>query len=616
MKKKNLEMKRCTMGCELSLVERVVNKFLALAVLVLCFTACKEPADETPAQVYFPKDNGSKVEIAIDAKSFDVTVNRVAAEGSARVPVTVTADSLAGVWFELPTEVEFADAALSAVYTVKVKDGAVLEYDKYAKISLAIGSEYAAALGDAVYSFEVGVPAPWSEWEKVGEGTYYPTVYWSGEQTGLEVYYRECLVNETDAQYCIRGIQNTMNLTVEYHRLSGACQVLPQYAATNYKYGQVTVADVLHSPVEVVRDADEESPCTYDAANGLFAFNLAYVVSTEWGGNADESFGSGVERFQLDGYVDPDYSFSMQFRGHYIDANGVDNAIISVSKGTDLVWYMMSVVDADEDTDEAVHGMLAGNVACDTLTAGGFYAFPMTASGNYKAVAIAYNAEGEIVEPHTVEFEFWVAADSNPWQSLGYALYTDDVVAPFLGKSVSSHYVKVVENKYQPGLYRLIDPYGPQSSLYPDASSYDTGSYIEIDATDPQGVWIAGVQSTGLDFGDGLIGITSMAWYKADALGATKEAVKEAGLCGIYADGVITFPVDGLFVVIGGNAYYGNRSGGFALDMTDLLESVPEEEGGSAAPAARVNMELKAQVVGKVSLFKKIDNSFIAPMGY
>ena len=79
------------------------NGFWVLVAVLLCFTACKEPADETPAQVYFPKDNGSKVEIAIDAKSFDVAVNRVAAEGSARVPVTVTADSLAGVWFELPT---------------------------------------------------------------------------------------------------------------------------------------------------------------------------------------------------------------------------------------------------------------------------------------------------------------------------------------------------------------------------------------------------------------------------------------------------------------------------------------------------------------------------------
>ncbi len=611
MKKKNLEMKRCAMGCELSLVERVVNKFLALAVLVLCFTACKEPADETPAQVYFPKDNGSKVEIAIDAKSFDVAVNRVGVDGAVRVPIIVTADSLADAWFELPDAVEFSDAAQSAIYTVTVKEGAVLEYDRYAKISLAIAGEYAAALGNAVYSLEVGVPAPWSEWEKIGEGTYYPTVYWSGEQPGLEVYYRECLVNDTDAQFCIQGIQNTMNLTVEYDRLTGACGVLPQYAATNFKYGQVTVTDMPHSPLAGVEGSYEEFPCTYDAEKGLFTFNLAYVVSTQWGGNAEESFGCGVEKFQLDGFVAPDYSFAMQFRGHYLDANGVDNAVVSVSKGTDVARYLIAVVDADEDTDAIVGGMLAGSVACDTLVEGGFYACPMANSGNYKAVAVTYTAEGEVIETHTAEFEFWVAADSNPWQSLGYALYTDDVVAPFLGKSVSSHYVKVVENKYQPGLYRLIDPYGPQSSLYPDASSYDTGSYIEIDATDPQGVWIAGVQSTGLDFGDGLIGITSMAWYKADALGATKEAVKEAGLCGVYADGVITFPVNGLIVVSGNNAFYGNRNGGFALDMTSLLESVPEEEGGSAAPAARVNMELKAQVVGKVSLFKKIDNSFL-----
>lgn len=618
MKKKNLEMKRCAMGCELSLVERVVNKFLALAVLVLCFTACKEPADETPAQVYFPKDNGSKVEIAIDAKSFDVAVNRVAAEGSARVPVTVTADSLAGVWFELPTEVEFADAALSAVYTVKVKDGAVLEYDKYAKISLAIGSEYAAALGDAVYSFEVGVPAPWSEWEKVGEGTYYPTVYWSGEQTGLEVYYRECLVNETDAQYCIRGIQNTMNLTVEYNRLSGACQVLPQYAATNYKYGQVTVADVLHSPVEVVRDADEESPCTYDAANGLFAFNLAYVVSTEWGGNADESFGSGVERFQLDGYVDQDYSFSMQFRGHYIDANGTDNAVISVSKGAGVAKYLMAVVGAAENTNVVMQGMLAGTVPCDTLTAGGFYACPMDANGDYKAVAITYTDKGTMIETHTAEFTFWIAADSNPWQPIGYALYTDGVIAPLFSVPVSTYYVKVLENKERPGLFRVMDPYAPVCSSYPLVTPYKEGCYIDIDATDPEGVWIEGVYGTGLDIQNyGFMSMTSFAWYKADELGATKEEVKEVGYCGVYADGVITFPAKGLVAVNGsGKAIYANINGEFALDMSNLLQTLPEDGGKEAAPAARVGVDFKGEAMGKVARFKKIDNSFIAPMGY
>lgn len=592
------------------------SSFMAIAAVVLSFCACTEPAEEAPAQVYFPKENGGRVEIAIDAMSFDVALNRVGEGASASVPVTVMADSLAAAWFEFPAVVEFANASKSAVYTVTLKEGAVLEYDRFAKITLSIAGEYAAALGNALYSFEVGVPAPWSEWEKMGEGTYYPSVYWSGEQEGLSVYYRECLANETDAQFCIQGIENTMNLTVEYDRLTGACQVLPQYAATNYKYGQVTVSDVLHSPVPVVRNADDESPCTYDEEKGLFTFNLAYVVSIQWGGNADESFGCGIEKFQLDGFVklDADYSFAMQFRGHYIDADGVDNAVISVSKGADVGGCLMAVVAADNNTDATVQGMLAGNVPCDTLIAGGFYACPMTASGNYKAVAITYSAEGEVIEPHTVEFEFWVAADSNPWKSLGYAKYTDDVIAPLLGAAVPAYYVQVLESKEQPGLFRLVDPYGPLFPMYQSAESYKDGSYIEIDATDPQGVWIVGWQSTGfyaLDYGH--LSITSDAWYQANELGATKDDVKEVGYCGTYTNGVITFPVNGILISLGGKAYYGNRNGAFALDMTNMLETIPEEGGESAAPVVRMGMKPQGKAVGKVSFFKRIDNSFLTP---
>ena len=593
------------------------SSFMAIAAVVLSFCACTEPAEEAPAQVYFPKENGGRVEIAIDAMSFDVALNRVGEGASASVPVTVMADSLAAAWFEFPAVVEFANASKSAVYTVTLKEGAVLEYDRYAKITLSIAGEYAAALGNALYSFEVGVPAPWSEWEKVGEGTYYPSVYWSGEQEGLSLYYRECLANDADAQYCIQGIGNTMNLTVEFDRQGGACQVLPQYAATNYKYGQVTVTDVPHSPLAAVEGTYEEYPCTYDAERGLFTFNLAYIVSTQWGGNADESFGCGIEKFQLDGFVklDADYSFAMQFRGHYIDADGVDNAVISVSKGADVGGCLMAVVAADNNTDATVQGMLAGNVPCDTLIAGGFYACPMSASGNYKAVAITYNTDGEVIEPHTVEFEFWVAADSNPWTSLGYAKYTDDVVAPLLGATVPAYYVQVLESKEQPGLFRLLDPYGPAFPMYQSAESYKDGSYIEIDATDPQGVWIVGWQSTGFNILDkGLVSITSDAWYQANALGATKDEVKEVGYCGTYANGVITFPVNGILWSVGDQAFYGNTSGAFVLDMTNLLESIPAEEGAeSAAPVVRMGMKPQGKAVGKVSLFKRIDNSFLTP---
>ena len=110
----------------------------------------------------------------------------------------------------------------------------------------------------------------------------------------------------------------------------------------------------------------------------------------------------------------------------------------------------------------------------------------------------------------------------------------------------------------------------------------------------PEGVWIEGWQSTGLDVqNNGLMEVTSMAWYQANAQGTTKDEAKAADLCGVYADGVITFPVKGLAIAVGGGAYYGNENGAFALDMTNLLDSLPEEGGESAAPvrSARVRID-------------------------
>jgi hypothetical protein len=150
----------------------------------------------------------------------------------------------------------------------------------------------------------------------------------------------------------------------------------------------------------------------------------------------------------------------------------------------------------------------------------------------------------------------------------------------------------------------------------PELTPYDVQKYI--DATDPEGVWIEGVYGTGLDIDMyGHMGVTSFAWYKADEQGATKEEVKEVGYCGVYVDGVITFPVKGLVAVNGaGKAYFANINGEFALDMSNMLQTLPEDGGKEAAPAARVGVDFKGEAMGKVARFKKIDNSFIAPMGY
>ena len=601
------------------------NSYIALAVLALGFSACTEEVEYTPAQaptneqIYFSNTNGAQIDLAQDAKSFDIAVSRAQAGAAASIDVNVTADSLAQSVFEFPATVEFADSASTAVYTVTVKEGATLEFELYHTVTLAFDEALTTPYGNGSYSFKVGVPAPWSEWAKMGTGTYTLTgSYWNGTHSGLTIYYREYQLNDTDAQFYIPGIANSMDLTIEYNRQTGNCQVLPQYAATSDKYGQVTVCDPPHYPLQEGLTY-EDFPCFYDAEHGLLSLNLVYFVCTDYNANTNGMFGNGVETFQIDGFAAPeviDHSFSMEFKGHYIDNAGNDNAVIATTKGKDVAQYLLTVVSANEDAQATVSGMLNGTVACDTLTESGFYAYNMTESGNYKAFAITFDAEGNALDAYAKDFEFYMAGQESPWQSLGYAVYTDDVILPLFGNPAMPYYVEVLENKDQPGLFRMVDPYGPEFPLYPYASSYAAGSYIEIDATDPEGVWIEGWQSTGLDIqNNGLMSITSMAWYQVNAQGATKEDAKEAGLCGVYADGVITFPADGILTELGGKAYYGNRNGAFALDMTNLIESLPEGAAAARSAAARANVELKAEAMGKVTRFKKIDNSFMTIKG-
>ena len=595
------------------------NSFIALAVLALGFSACTEQVEYSPAempandQVYFSNTNASKLNIELETKSFDVAVNRIVTGASASVPVTVEADSLAQVWFEFPETVEFADSMATAVYTVTVKEGAVFEYEAYANISLALDSASATEYGNATFAFSVGVPAPWSEWDETS-GTYNFSLYVSGAYK-IPVLYREHLIDATKAQFMLgfTAIGANEDVLVDVNKETGACEVGVHYFLDSSNYGPVYLSDMPHYPNQPGITYDKY-PCTYDAEKGLFTFNLIYFISEALGSSATGYFANGEETLQLDGYYVPDYSLNMEYRGNYVDNNGTNNAVISTTKGADVAHYLMTVISENEDAQAAVTGMLDGSVACDSLTQGGFYAYPIAESGKYKALAITFDAEGNALEAYSTDFEFWVAGDSNPWQSLGYAVYTDDLVLPLFGNSAMSYYVEVLENKEQPGMFRLVDLYGPEHPLYP-YSTYEE-SYIEIDATDPDGVWFEGIQSTGMDVdGNGLMSLMSLGWYQVQINeGATKEDAKAAGLLGVYADGVITFPANAVAVVIGNKMYYQQVTTGFHLDMTNLLDEIPAEEGGeSAAPAARMMMEIKAEAAGKVTRFKKIDNSFLTP---
>ena len=154
------------------------NSYIALAVLALGFSACTEEVEYNPAevpttaQVYFSNTNGAQIDLAKEARSFDIAVSRAVAGAAASIDVNVVADSLANTVFDFPATVEFADTATTAVYTVNVKEGVDLEFEVYHNINLSIDEPLATPYGNSTYAFEVGVPAPWSEWKKIGTGTY------------------------------------------------------------------------------------------------------------------------------------------------------------------------------------------------------------------------------------------------------------------------------------------------------------------------------------------------------------------------------------------------------------------------------------------------------------
>lgn len=599
--------------------------FLAIAAMTSC---SEEEADYTPAekaeagaaQVFFTSENPQQIDLAQDATSFDIMMSRAEAGPAATYKLEVTADSLGTELFEFPTTVEFADKSKTATYTVNIKEGKVLEYEVYSTITISVAKDDATPYGIASYTAKVGVPAPWSEWEQFGTGTYTLSGYWAGTHSGLPIYYREYLLNDTDAQFYIPGIADSMDLTIDYNRQTGICTVLPQYAATNSNYGQVTVTDIPNYPFTNVNPDDFE-PSRYDEEKGLFTLNLAYIVCTLWNANTNGSFGTCTETFQLDGFKQYDYSFSMEFKGHYVDASGNDNAVISAVKGVDISKYLITIIGEDEDPVATASGMIDGSVACETLKESGFFAKAIEESGKYTAVAVTFDADGNVIEEiHTTTFEFFKVGEENPWVSLGMATYVEDCMTTFFNVENLAYQVEVRENKDQPGLFRIINPYG---AAYPYNSEGDFDAskeyYIEIDATDPEGVYIPGYYGTGMNWGYGEVSISSKAHYYMTENGATFQDVKDNGYCGIYADNTITFPAEALLISMAdyqnGGYYSSNVNGAFVLDMNDMQ---PVGSVTAKVPSIRnyVKQGIKDVKDGKYIRinFKKIDNSFMTPV--
>lgn len=182
--------------------------------------------------------------------------------------------------------------------------------------------------------------------------------------------------------------------------------------------------------------------------------------------------------------------------------------------------------------------------------------------------AFAITVPAEVASPYGNTTFSGVAVLPAPWVSLGMATVTDDFILPLFGYSPVIYQVEIQENQENPGMYRLVNLFGEAYGIACAEAGigmpYATEElYIEINAQDPEGVWI-GLQSTGVDLGYGVMEIASMGWYYMNG-GNSFEAVKAAGYMGTLADGVISFPTKGCLITDNDGMYYSNNNGAFKV---------------------------------------------------
>lgn len=168
------------------------------------------------------------------------------------------------------------------------------------------------------------------------------------------------------------------------------------------------------------------------------------------------------------------------------------------------------------------------------------------------------------------------------WNDLGQGIMQDDIIIPLYGEDPVAYYVQFQEKGDEPGIIRVVNPFGPNNYPYYNAlvgigcTMPEEGETLVINCVDPDGVYVE-KQDLHMDLGDGEMEFISLG---ADFLeqGYPFAQVKAAGYFGKYnkTSGMITFPTvtsnsgrdfQGYLYEGGQLAYYAGMNGGIAFKV-------------------------------------------------
>ncbi len=274
------------------------------------------------------------------------------------------------------------------------------------------------------------------------------------------------------------------------------------------------------------------------------------------------AFDKASEEIELEPTAETKYTFTMTRQ------NTASEAIVPfvIEENTDDVFQVGEVKFAAGDS------VATGVVSFDNAEVGKPYTLKLAVTDpNF----VSDYSKG-IVYSLTINRVKWNPAGfviQNGERYDGYAAYTEDIFTTFFSVQNLTYPVMVQERDDMPGYFRVINPYG-ENYPYNEEGDYDptVDSYIIIDATNPDKVYIPKACYMSTDWGYGQFVIWGLAGYylnKGDAASAEPYF-------GTYKNGKITFPAGSLLLAMtnynDGGLYNSNNGGLFALVLDPTLD--------------------------------------------
>ncbi len=547
-----------------------LNRILSIALLIPAMVALNSCADDyvvdtdyTPAevvdgpQVYFHETISTDVPVTEAEPNFSIDFYRVSSESEDVVELKLEAEEGVLELFEMPDFVTFA--AGSKVATLQCKalfpDDEHMPYDKVFPVKISVAkAEDATLYAYSSLTFNIVRPAPW---KSLGKGKFCDTFLGGPDYYEVEIQQNELYTNIyrlVDPYAEILG-DIPVDKYFQFEILAPGTQfrdyVLDdEYIMySDYNSGQWNSnypEDIFL--IHPYRFGMELSLWKYNKvldyqSNGLPGeVSIApYYYLFNVGGGWNNTTKTCISVLFPD-YVKGDYSASVDYTGIYTAKDGIINAVANLSLGKDAQNVKAIVMPADADAAAVADAIAAGELeAIDVVK--GRIEVPFNAEelgGNNFQIIVTVLLDGAVKTVANTSFEYF-GGGKNPWQSLGTGYYTDDVILPMFYENGTpeTYEVEIMEYTENPGLYRIMNPYAKSVHPAGDDDYAPEGMYIEVNATDAEGVYIQ-QQSLGMDWGYGEMSLVS---YGATYFSNYPfETVKGAGYLGKVVDGVITFP--------------------------------------------------------------------------